>query len=76
METIFIAGGGTGGHIFPSLCIAQEMKKENLQVVFLGTKRGMEEKLVKEAGFSLLFIRARGWDRKWGLSFYLCWGII
>jgi len=69
VETIFIAGGGTGGHIFPSLCIAQEMKKENLQVVFLGTKRGMEEKLVKEAGFSLLFIRARGWDRKWGLSF-------
>jgi len=70
MDKIFIAGGGTGGHIFPSLCIAQEIKKENWQVIFLGTKRGMEEKLVKEAGFPLLFIRARGWDRKWGLSFF------
>lgn len=70
MDKIFIAGGGTGGHIFPSLCIAQELKKENWQVMFLGTKRGMEEKLVKEAGFPILFIRARGWNRKGGLSFF------
>ena len=70
MDKIFIAGGGTGGHIFPSLCIAQELKKENWQVMFLGTKRGMEEKLVKEAGFPILFIRARGWNRK-GAFFFL-----
>ncbi|HXL01894.1 MAG TPA: undecaprenyldiphospho-muramoylpentapeptide beta-N-acetylglucosaminyltransferase [Candidatus Atribacteria bacterium] len=70
MGTIFIAAGGTGGHIFPSLCIAQEMKKRDLQVIFLGTKRGMEEKLVGEAGFPLLFVRARGWNRKWDFSFF------
>jgi len=42
MDTIFIAAGGTGGHIFPSLCIAQEIRKRGFQVIFLGTKRGME----------------------------------
>ena len=53
MDTIFIAAGGTGGHIFPSLCIAQEIRKRGFQVIFLGTKRGMEENLLKEADFPL-----------------------
>lgn len=70
MDTIFIAAGGTGGHIFPSLCIAQEIRKRGFQVIFLGTKRGMEENLLKEADFPLLFVRARGWNRKWDFSFF------
>lgn len=66
MKKIFICAGGTGGHIFPSLCIAQNMRRYNksLQVIFLGTKRGLEKKLLPDEGFAVEFVRARGWDRQ------------
>ena len=51
---ILIAGGGTGGHIFPALAVARELKKRhNAEVLFVGTARGMESRLVPEAGFEL-----------------------
>ena len=54
---ILIAGGGTGGHIIPALAVAHELRRRhNADVLFLGTPRGLETRLVPEAGFRLHLI--------------------
>jgi len=73
LNEIFIAAGGTGGHIFPALSIAQHLSHDFL-IRFIGTKRGMEKKLVPEAGFALSFIRARGWNRTSTVDFLRAFG--
>ena len=51
---ILIAGGGTGGHIIPALAVARELVDQySADVLFVGTTRGMELRLVPEAGFRL-----------------------
>jgi UDP-N-acetylglucosamine--N-acetylmuramyl-(pentapeptide) pyrophosphoryl-undecaprenol N-acetylglucosamine transferase len=55
---IIIAGGGTGGHVIPALAIAQQLKKQYAaEVLFIGTARGIETRLVPQAGFPLELIR-------------------
>ena len=60
--TLLIAGGGTGGHVFPALAVAREWisRGEERKVVFVGTQRGIEARLVPEAGFPLETIRSAG----------------
>ncbi len=54
---ILIAGGGTGGHVIPALAIATELREaHNAEVRFVGTARGLETRLVPEAGFPLELI--------------------
>ena len=54
---VLIAGGGTGGHIIPALAVARELKQRHgADVLFVGTARGMETRLVPEAGFALRLI--------------------
>lgn len=51
---VLIAGGGTGGHIIPALAVARALTAtQNAEVLFVGTERGMESRLVPEAGFPL-----------------------
>ncbi|RJQ43195.1 MAG: undecaprenyldiphospho-muramoylpentapeptide beta-N-acetylglucosaminyltransferase [Nitrospiraceae bacterium] len=59
---IIIAGGGTGGHIFPAIAIAREFKKKfpDGRVTFVGTARGMEAKIIPKEGFDVRFIRSEG----------------
>src|SRR2546425_4590678 len=59
---LLIAGGGTGGHVFPALAVAREWLKRDpeREVVFVGTERGMEARLVPEAGLPLETVRAAG----------------
>src|SRR5499433_1705 len=55
---VLIAGGGTGGHVIPALAIARELKaRYNAEVLFVGTDRGMENRLVPPAGFGLMKIK-------------------
>jgi UDP-N-acetylglucosamine--N-acetylmuramyl-(pentapeptide) pyrophosphoryl-undecaprenol N-acetylglucosamine transferase len=55
---IIIAGGGTGGHVIPALAIAQQLKKQfDAEVLFIGTARGIETRLVPQAGFPLELIK-------------------
>ena len=54
---VLIAGGGTGGHIIPALAVAHELvERYAAEVLFVGTARGMEIRLVPEAGFNLRLI--------------------
>ena len=55
---ILIAGGGTGGHIIPALAIADELKAQHgAEILFVGTARGLESRLVPQAGYRLELIR-------------------
>jgi UDP-N-acetylglucosamine--N-acetylmuramyl-(pentapeptide) pyrophosphoryl-undecaprenol N-acetylglucosamine transferase len=52
-----LAGGGTGGHVIPALAIAQELQKQyGTELLFIGTSRGIENRLVPAAGFPLKLI--------------------
>lgn len=59
---MMIAGGGTGGHIYPAIAVAREWLARNPErnVVFVGTERGLEKTLVPKAGFPLEFIDVGG----------------
>ncbi len=53
-----LAGGGTGGHVIPAIAIAQQLQKQyGAEVLFIGTARGIENRLVPAAGFSLQLIQ-------------------
>lgn len=58
-QNIFIAGGGTGGHIYPGVAIARAIqeKNPNMQIHFIGAVSGLEEKIVPREGFPLHLIQ-------------------
>ncbi|MBX5483610.1 MAG: undecaprenyldiphospho-muramoylpentapeptide beta-N-acetylglucosaminyltransferase [Myxococcaceae bacterium] len=59
---VLIAGGGTGGHLFPGIALAEELvtRHHKNDVVFVGTERGLEARVVPAAGFKLETISAQG----------------
>ncbi|UXR64432.1 undecaprenyldiphospho-muramoylpentapeptide beta-N-acetylglucosaminyltransferase [Bdellovibrio bacteriovorus] len=59
-KTIVIAGGGTGGHIYPGIAIARALQKMDpeLEIHFVGTNQGLEGKIVPREGFPLHFIES------------------
>src|ERR1700676_3079665 len=67
---LLIAGGGTGGHVFPALAIAQEWlsRGPEREVVLVGTQRGLEMKLVPQAGLPLETLRVAGLKGKGGVT--------
>jgi UDP-N-acetylglucosamine--N-acetylmuramyl-(pentapeptide) pyrophosphoryl-undecaprenol N-acetylglucosamine transferase len=59
-----LAGGGTGGHVIPALAIANELKKSySAECLFIGTARGIENRLVPAAGFPLQLVRVGALNR-------------
>jgi UDP-N-acetylglucosamine--N-acetylmuramyl-(pentapeptide) pyrophosphoryl-undecaprenol N-acetylglucosamine transferase len=55
---VLIAGGGTGGHIIPALAVARELvKRHGAEILFIGTPRGLESRLVPAAGFEIRLIQ-------------------
>lgn len=67
---LLIAGGGTGGHVFPAIAIAREWlsRGSEREVVLVGTQRGIEMKLVPQAGLPLETLRAAGLKGKGGFT--------
>jgi UDP-N-acetylglucosamine--N-acetylmuramyl-(pentapeptide) pyrophosphoryl-undecaprenol N-acetylglucosamine transferase len=60
-NNLLVAAGGTGGHLYPALAVAERFQElvEQPQVTFVGTERGLESRIVPKAGFPLEFVRAR-----------------
>jgi UDP-N-acetylglucosamine--N-acetylmuramyl-(pentapeptide) pyrophosphoryl-undecaprenol N-acetylglucosamine transferase len=78
-KTILIMAGGTGGHIFPALSVAQKMRSAGWRVVWLGNPEGMEAKLVPQHGYEMVWVkfsalRGKGIVRKLLLPFNLLRG--
>ena len=57
---VMIMAGGTGGHVFPALAIADELRRRQIPVIWLGTRRGLEATLVPKAGFPIDWIEVSG----------------
>jgi len=68
--TVLIMAGGTGGHVFPALAVADILRERACRVVWLGTHRGIESRLVPAAGIDIEWIRVAGLRGK-GLSTWL-----
>jgi UDP-N-acetylglucosamine--N-acetylmuramyl-(pentapeptide) pyrophosphoryl-undecaprenol N-acetylglucosamine transferase len=60
---LMIAGGGTGGHLYPGIAIADAVKAAGGDVVFVGTERGLETRLVPKAGYELELVSVSGLKR-------------
>ncbi|MCT6902616.1 MAG: glycosyltransferase, partial [Lactobacillus sp.] len=69
---IIFTGGGTGGHIYPIMALIERLKERNLatddDILFVGTKTGLEAKIVPAAGVNFKTIEMRGFSRKHILS--------
>lgn len=65
-----LSGGGTGGHIYPAVAIAKEIRKQyrDAEILFIGTERGLERSIVPKEGFTLSTIKVRGFERKLSLG--------
>lgn len=58
-----MAGGGTGGHVMPAIAVAHELQRQGHPCLFIGTREGLESRLVPQAGFPLEWIPAAGFQR-------------
>ena len=59
-RTLMIMAGGTGGHIFPALSVAEYVRSQNWNVVWLGSPAGMEARIVAPKGYTMAWIRFSG----------------
>lgn len=60
VNKVLVMAGGTGGHVFPALSIAKELKLNNVEILWLGTRGRMEEMLVPKYGFNIKYIDVKG----------------
>ena len=67
---VVIAGGGTGGHLFPGVALAKALKRNDItmEITFVGTKQGIESKVLPGEGFKLKTIISSGLLGKRGLN--------
>lgn len=66
MKKYLISGGGTGGHIFPAVSIANELRRQdpNCEILFVGAEGRMEMERVPAAGYNIVGLKVEGLDRK------------
>ena len=67
---IILSGGGTGGHIYPAITIANNIKvlRPDAEIIFVGTKDGLENRIIPRYGYALKYINVAGFQRKLNFS--------
>jgi len=68
---ILVLAGGTGGHVYPALAVAQALRQQSREIVWLGTHGGLESRVVPAAGFEMEWISVKGLRSKGVLSLVL-----
>ena len=78
---ILVMAGGTGGHVYPALAVARALEAHAKDIVWLGTHRGLESKVIPGAGIDIEWISVKGLRRK-GVAalliapFQLAWALL
>ena len=70
----FVTGGGTGGHIYPALAVADELTNNGAKVYYVGNKRNMEYELASKKGYKFLHVSIKGMPRGLNPKFFW-WGV-
>ena len=78
---ILVMAGGTGGHVYPALAVARALQANSREVVWLGTHRGLESRVVPAAGIDIEWISVKGLRRKGALAvliapFQIGWALL
>ncbi len=76
-----IMAGGTGGHVYPALSVAEHLRNQGIEVVWLGTRRGLEARVIPVAGFQMEWLEIKGlvgtsWMRKLVMPWMLLRAVI
>lgn len=63
---VIMTGGGTGGHIYPAIAIADKIKERypGSEILFVGTERGLEKTIVPKSGYPIRFVTVAGFNRR------------
>ncbi|HEY9052003.1 MAG TPA: glycosyltransferase, partial [Gammaproteobacteria bacterium] len=70
-QPVMIMAGGTGGHVYPGLAVADELRTRGVPVIWLGTHKGIEARLVPEAGIEVDWLGVSGLRGKGVVSLIL-----
>lgn len=60
MSRLLVMAGGTGGHVYPALAVAERLRAEGVEVVWIGTQAGLEARAVPAAGFEIEWVNVKG----------------
>lgn len=67
-KPILITAGGTGGHVYPGLAVARALQDQDIPVVWMGTEKGLEARVIPEAGIHMVYLSVHGLRGKGILS--------
>ena len=73
-SSYFVTGGGTGGHIYPAMAVADALTEGGAKVYYVGNKRNMEFELAAKKGYKFLHVSVSGMPRKLNPKFFV-WGV-